>query len=337
MNRLSLTLSTFTAALLAVAGTAVAGTPIDERRAMDANGLVMLDLMNATVRITAGNSAEFHISGELGDDAEEYELRATDGSIHFEEDISSRDNDWNWNWGCWRSNDEDCDRDSGQRFSDLDIELPAGSVLRLDGINGDVSITGLTNSTNVSIVNGDLRISAVSGTIKAETVNGSLDTEKLQGRVSLETVNGEISDRDSTVERIDFSTVNGDVFSNVRSPKVGAEAVNGDIDLQLDTVEELDLSTVGGRIEVDTSLADNADVEISSVHGRINLTVPTSESARFIVNTEVNGRISNQLTADEPERENRYVNSSSLGFTLNGGSADVEITTVSGDVTLRGK
>lgn len=337
MNHSSLTLSAIAALLPVIAGTALAGTPIDERRPMDSNGLVTLDLTNATVRITATDSNEFHISGELGDDVDEYELRDSNGSIHFEEDIRRGNNDWNWNWDCWRRDNDDCDRDFDQRFSDLDIAIPPGSVLRLDGINGDVSVTGLTNSTNISIVNGDLTLDSLGGTIKAETVNGSLDTERLQGRVSLETVNGEITDRDSIVDRIDYSTVNGDLFTNVRSPQVDAETVNGDMELELGNVEQLDLSTVGGRIEVDTSLADNADIEISSVHGRINLTVPASTSARFIVNTEVNGRINNQLTDDEPERENRYVNSSNLNFTLNGGSADVDITTVSGNITLRCK
>jgi hypothetical protein len=55
------------------------------------------------------------------------------------------------------------------------------------------------------------------------------------------------------------------------------------------------------------------------------------------VNTEVNGRITNQLTDDQPEREDRYVNSSSLDFVMNGGRADIDISTVSGNVMLRGR
>lgn len=338
MQRMNLAISGTTLALMALAGAAYAGTPIDERRPMDASGLVTLDLTNATVRISGSSNNEFHISGELGDDVDDWELRESNGGIHFEEDIRRGNNNWNWDWGCWRRNDDDdCKQDFRARSSDLDISMPAGSVLRLDGVNGDVTVTGLANNTNVSIVNGDLTLIGLAGTVKAETVNGDLFGENLRGRVSLETVNGEINDRDSSVDRVDYQTVNGDVVSNVRSGQISAETVNGDMDLELDTAEQLDLSTVGGRIDVDTSLADNADIEISSVHGRISLTVPASVSARFVVSTEVSGRINNQLTDDEPERENRYVNSSDLSFTLNGGAADVDITTVSGNVTLRSK
>lgn len=328
-------LTALATALLAVAGTVIAGTPIDERRSMDATGLVSIDLINGSMRITTGTTNEFHISGEIGDDVEEYELRETAGGIHFEEDVRHRDRDSNW-WGCWNKR-RDCDDDFDGGFSQLEVEMPAGAVLRLEGVNGDIDVTGLNNNTNISIVNGELSLSSLSGSIKAETVNGPLDAENLKGRVTLETVNGEINDRDSTADRVDYQTVNGDITSNVRSPEIKAEAVNGDIELTLESADDLDVTSVGGRIDIDTTLVDGANVEVASVNGRINLTVPASSSTRVEVNTEVNGRINNQLTDDEPEREDRYVNSSNLDFVMNGGKAEIDISTVSGNVTLRGK
>ena len=333
-----LNLTVIGAALLSFGSAALAGKPIDERRPMDANGLVSIDLINGSVRITGTKTNEFRISGEIGDDVEEYELRETAGGIHFEEDVrhgNSNNNGWDW-WNCWgKRRYSDCDLDG--RFSRLEIEMPESGILRLEGVNGDVSVTGLTNNSNVSIVNGALTLQSLGGTIKADTVNGPLDAERLTGRISLETVNGEINDRDSAADRVDYQTVNGDVTSNIRSAEITAETVNGDIELTLGSSDELDVTSVGGRIDVATALADSASVEISSVNGRINLTIPTDSSARVEVNTEVNGRITNQLTDDQPEREDRYVNSSSLDFVMNGGRADIDISTVSGNVMLRGR
>jgi hypothetical protein len=65
--------------------------------------------------------------------------------------------------------------------------------------------------------------------------------------------------------------------------------------------------------------------------------VPESTSARVHVSTSANGRINNELTDDEPERRSRYVNSKDLDFVLNGGSGDISISTVSGNVVLSGK
>jgi DUF4097 and DUF4098 domain-containing protein YvlB len=102
-------------------------------------------------------------------------------------------------------------------------------------------------------------------------------------------------------------------------------------------VDELEITTVGGSMDVSAGLNDQGEINISSVSGRIELTVPTSTSARFNVSTAVNGRINNELTDDEPERRNQYVNSRELDFTLNGGSGDISVSTVSGNVTLRGE
>ena len=78
-----------------------------------------------------------------------------------------------------------------------------------------------------------------------------------------------------------------------------------------------------------------AEININSVSGRIELGLPSNTSARFNVQTAAAGRIHNELSDDEPERRNRYVNSRELDFTLNGGDGDVSISTVSGNVTLR--
>lgn len=325
--------------LILLADPTLAATAIDESLPMAPSGLADLEFTNATVHITAGSDSEFHIVGELSEFAEHYELRENNGNIHFEEDPDGRGNargryGWLWDWDDCEE-EEDCR--NGNRVSNIEISIPAGAVLRLENLNGEIHIENLSNSVNVSSVNGDLILQNIRGTVKAETVNGSIDSTGMQGKVSLETVNGHISDNDSKASRIDYSTVNGDIESNVDSQDISAETVNGDMELEFAVVHELELTTVGGRIDVDTTLADGADIDISGVNGRVNLTVPDSSSATFLINTEVSGRISNQLTDDEPVRESRYVNASNLSFSMNQGKAHVEITTVSGNITLRKK
>lgn len=338
----TLTHLTLASMLILLAGISRAGMPIDETRPMSENGVVDIDLTNAIVRIRGTTANEFHIVGELGDQVEEFELEDEDGNVHFEEEWRNRGNR-GWDFGgrnnfgvhCWFDSDDDECEDVGRNFSRLEIQIPRGAVLRLDGTNGDVMVSNLTNNTTIDVVNASVLLTALEGTIRAETVNGSLDAENLRGRVSLETTNGEINDRDSSPDRITYDVVNGDITSNVVSADVSAEAVNGDIELTLESVRDLHVSSVGGRIEVETALEKNANVEISTVSGRVDLRVPDSTSARFHVTS--NGRINNQLTGDEPEREGRYGPSRNLDFSLNGGEADVEIGTVSGGVTLRRK
>lgn len=332
---------TLTASLFLMAGSVHAGTAIDESRRMSANGVVDLELTNAIIRITGTDSDEFRIVGELGDQVDEFELRDGDGNIRFREQWR-RSNSRDWDWGarssygfrCWFNSDDDECNDSGRNFSRLEVQVPRGSVLRLNGTNGDVLVQDLTNNTNIDVVNAAVALVNLSGAVRAETVNGSLDAENLHGRVSLQTVNGDISDKGSTADRVDYQVVNGDITSNVVSDDVSAKSVNGEIELSLASVRDLHATSVGGRIEVSAALTGEANVEISTVSGRINLTVPAATSARFRINSS--GRINNELSDDEPERGSRYRNSRNLNFSVNGGRADVDINSISGPVTLRG-
>jgi DUF4097 and DUF4098 domain-containing protein YvlB len=318
--------------------TLASAAPIDETLKMAANGLVDLEFVNTSVRISGSATNEFHIKGELnGDEDDAYDLHENNGNIRFEEH-SRHHRSWNDNWhslwndhNCWNDDaDADC-----KKLARVEISIPEGAMLRLENVNGAIWIENLHNNISVNTTNGDMTLSSLTGTIKAESINGAVDANSLQGRVSLETINGRIVDINSKVDRIDYSTVNGDIDSNVVSDDITVETVNGDMELALPQVRDLEITTVGGRVDVDAALTQDARVDISSVHGRINLAVPASSSARFKLNTQVNGRINNQLTADTAEREKRYVNSSELSFTLGDGNADVDISTVSGNITLR--
>lgn len=304
-----------------------AGDLIDETRDVDADAIIDIELVNGNVTLKGWAENRFHISGELSDAAEGYELREVGGGIRFEEDIDRR----SFN-NCWAFGNR-CDEGD---WADLDIELPRGSVLRFAGINVEVTVDDLNGSTDIEVVNGDVYATRLGGTVKLETVNGDIDANDLSGRVNLETVNGSIDDRNSQGPRLSLNTTNGDIDSTTTSASVSAETVNGDIEISGGPVDELDVATVGGTLEAEVRLNEQGEISINSVHGRIELTVPTSTSARFNVSTAANGRINNDLTDDEPERRNRYVNSRELDFTLNGGRGDVSISTVSGNVTLRG-
>jgi hypothetical protein len=306
----------------------VAGDLIDETRDVDADAIIDIELVNGQVTLRGWDQNRFRIAGELSDAADGYELREIGGGIRFEEDIDRR----SFN-NCWAFGNR-CDAGD---WADLDIDVPRGSVLRFAGTNVDVTVEGLNGSTAIEVVNGDVYASNLSGTVKLETVNGDIDANDLAGRVSLETVNGSIDDHGSMGPRLSLNTTNGDIDSTTTSESVLAETVNGDIELATGAVDELDLSTVGGHLEADVILKEEGEININSVHGRIELTVPAATSAHFNVSTSVNGRITNALTDDEPERRNRYVNSKELDFTLNAGRGEVSISTVSGNVTLRGK
>lgn len=309
--------------LAACVHSVLAGEPIAEVRDMDADGIVTIELVNGDVTISGWDEARFSIEGELSDAAEGFTLRDGNGNIRFEEHVPERSG--------WWKNSRRSDADSAR----LDIRIPRSSVLRFEGHNANVDLSDLQGNIDVEVLNGGIVADSLGGVVRLDTVNGAIQAHRLGGRIALGTVNGSIDDVDSSGSRASFSAVNGRIQSNTRSPQVAASNVNGRIELDLSRVDSLEVSTVGGSVDVFAILNEQAQVELSSVGGGITLSLPDTSSAGFRASTAVGGRIRNELSDDEPVQKNRYVNSRSLDFVLNGGNGDVSVHTVSGSIRLK--
>ena len=93
----------------------------------------------------------------------------------------------------------------------------------------------------IDLVNGSLEISNISGDIETSLVNGNLTAEGLTGSIELETVNGSVD--------VSFNRVSS-------SQRIEIESVNGPIEVFLpsDVDADVDASTVHGRIRNDFGL-----------------------------------------------------------------------------------
>jgi DUF4097 and DUF4098 domain-containing protein YvlB len=303
---------------------AQAGVMIDETRPANGNSEISVELVNGFITVRGWERPEFHISGTLSDKAEGFELETDDEELRFEEELNRRDD-------CFGQADNCQSTDQGVN---LTLEMPRNARLRLEGANLKADLSGLERNTEVEVINGEIIASNLKGVVELQVINGDIRVSALEGRVSLETVNGNITDTNSSGSRGDYQTVNGNINSNTTASRVHLDNVNGEIALLLGNIDELEASTVGGGIKVKATLNARAEVELSSVQGSIELALPESTSANFEVSASVGGRIDNRLNSNTAMLRGRFSNSSDLDFSLNGGDADVEVSTVSGRITL---
>jgi DUF4097 and DUF4098 domain-containing protein YvlB len=307
---------------------ALAGEIIDETRDVDPNEVVDIELINGHITIIGWDRNQIQIKGELSDQAETYDFTSRNGITRFEEEYENR-RDWlGINCTSWFSCSGDYDK------TELEVFLPENSTLRFEGINAELEISNMAGNTQIEIINGPVVASSLTGRINIETVNGPIETNNLDGRITLSTVNGQIRDRDSIGERVNFSTVNGSIISNSSSERVDADSVSGSVELDLGIIDDLEASSVSGSLIVSLELLEGGKVELSNVSGYTELLINENASARFDLNTAVGGDIDNDLSDHEARQENRFVNSSELQFSLNGGSGNVDISTVTGDILI---
>lgn len=213
--------------------------------------------------------------------------------------------------------------------------------LRLDGISGDIDVAADPAATDVTI-EGDRTVGSES-VADAERHLDNLDVrvETSATEVHVSTIQPEHTlGRSYTVEyritvpssfRSTITNVNGSVVVRGTSGRVEVTHVNGDVTLR-DVEADVDVNLVNGLIdaEVDPPLAGR--VELTNVNGNVLLSVPAAISADVTASV-TNGSISvSNLSILDPISTSR-----TLRGTLGAGDGVIELVTVNGNITLRGR
>ena len=282
------------------------------------NPYIQIEHINGSARVIAWDKLEVKVTGTLGDKTERFIFEKDDNEVLITVKVKN-----NSNLGSYKGDD-------------LEIFVPRQSKVYYSAVNADVELVQLRGGAKVETVNGSIDVKKLAGRIRLESVNGRITTESLEGDVKIETINGSISSRSSKGKEDSYSSVNGNIEIISESGDINVETVNGDVELELGKVNQLNIDTVNGSINARLELEDDGEIDASSVGGAVHLYLQSDVSARFDVEGYAGGRISNNLSDDKTQNAksgpNRW-----LKFSLNGGSAKVNVSTVSGEVKLNNK
>lgn len=297
---------------------AMAGEKVD--RTIDAYGAgnVSIEHFNGHAKITGWDKDEVRVAGELGDRTNEFIFERDGKDVIIQVKVESN-NDWE-NWG---SEDDD----------NLEVFVPKNSRIDYSATNAHIEISDVYGGANVATVKGDIEAENLKAQVRLETVNGDIDSRKISGKVNIETVDGDITDRSEDIEVGNYNSGSGSIEVYTKSKIVFVETVNGDIEIHLELVENLKLATVNGSIDASMDLDKNSKVSASSVGGSILLNFDEDVPALFKIETHAGGSITNKLSSHRVKK-GMYSPSKLLQFSVNGGGAMVNVSTVSGLVRL---
>lgn len=224
---------------------------------------------------------------------------------------------------------------------EFNFELNAGGTLRVENVNGDITITA-GQGRNVHVIatrkaNSQSYLDGIEIKVSADEDRISFRTEHPQSRnrwfghgENSGSVTYEIIvPADTNLDSID--TVNGEIEIAGISGDVSVDTTNGDIHLT-GLSGSLEADTVNGSIDATFErLGGSQRVVAETVNGRVQLRLPADASARVDIGT-VNGRIDADDFGLEVER-------GFLGRDLDGeigaGDARIKVSTVNGGVKIR--
>jgi hypothetical protein len=184
--------------------------------------------------------------------------------------------------------------------------------LRPQRHSADVTITVPAGCpTQVGVVNASTIVSGISANISAKSVSGDITLDSVTGNVDAKTVSGDLEARG----------LDGDLAFN---------SVSGDLTLAGGAVRHLAARTLSGQVTADIDVPEGSGLRASTVSGDVAVRVPASASARVDLKS-TSGRLRSNF---EPLSPAPGPGRAVLSATLGSGSADISLTSMTGDVTL---
>jgi DUF4097 and DUF4098 domain-containing protein YvlB len=281
------------AAIVAGPAWLAAQTPVDQKRPAAPDAKVSIENMSGSVKVTGWDRAEVQVKGTVGSGGE----LSFDGSEkHLQIEVEAEHGN-----------------PMGIK-SDLEVFVPAGSSVSIEGFQATISVTGVTGAVKAETVSGSITQAGAAKEVELESVNGAIELTKAAGRVQAGAVNGTVTVRDASGE-LEASTVNGRLL-----------VTGGSFD-------RAKLESVSGSVRFEGALTARATFSAESVSGAIDLFLPAAFGAEFSIST-FSGEITNEL-GPAAEKTNRWTPQKELSFTVGSGGARVTVETLSGAINIR--
>jgi hypothetical protein len=212
---------------------------------------------------------------------------------------------------------------------DYRISVPAETRLNIKTTSGDVGVEDIQEKVRISTVSGDVEAESIIGVIDLSSVSGDFYLQDIKGDLVLEGTSSdmELGQIEGDV-RIDC--VSGDLTLQEIWGNIEASTSSGDIDVE-QTEGELDLNTISGDVEVKTEISIEGKYIIETTSGEVFLYLPEDSNARLECESQ-SGSINTRIPVKVLSASKRFLE----GELGTGGKSRIFLSTVSGDINVRG-
>jgi len=221
----------------------------------------------------------------------------------------------------------------------IETKYPEGrNALKKFNVSVDYTLTVPTGARVVATtVSGDIDASSMAGLAKLTTVSGNVEASKMKNGGVFTSVSGNVRLEESTGD-VEVSTVSGEITLSDVSGSVKAEAVSGAVTgEQLAGAELVNVSTHSGDIVYEGSISPEGRYTFESYSGSVSVILPANaefdfECETFSGHIQSDFRFESETTGKAREHEFDF---RSIHGTVNGGGADVTLSSFSGPIELR--
>jgi len=194
------------------------------------------------------------------------------------------------------------------------VTIPTKAALRVKSVSGDVECGHIGGFLKISAVSGDVVVEQAGDGVELSSVSGDVKISRIEGEASLKTVSGDIS----------IAFLRG---------SVEAESVSGDIELKdVSQARRVKVSSLSGDVRYYGDLNPDGIYTLKTHSGDLEVRLPAEAKFDLVAKTfsgDVDSEFEITLVGKVSRRE--------LRGKVNGGGAELELRTFSGEIKLRKK
>jgi len=304
MSRLTAFMITGALAAPLLFNSALAATPINETRPLDARGHLSIDNVKGRIEVRAWDRNEVKIEGSLGQGVEKLEILGDKDRLSVKVKYPKSGLGF-FSGGTDKSEPSQlrlmvplqADLTIAAVSADVDVAGVAPAELSIESVSGDVAVVGAPREASVDSVSGDLKLILNSPNVHTASVSGDLDLRgRLSGEVYVETVSGDIE-------------VNGHQSS----------------------MRKLNGNTVSGDMRIGTELASGGRISLESVSGNLTLHTPANLSAQVRGESFSGDLVAPNVEVNRP----KHGPGSSFQHRYGNGDGEIKLESFSGDTRLQ--
>ncbi len=207
------------------------------------------------------------------------------------------------------------DENPSRSHADLDITVPTGTNVILEGFSTAFSVKGVKGEAKIENLSGSVQVDDAVGLVQVEAVSGGIDVSRVDGDVRVEAVSGAL-------------TVTGVTGS------VDAESVSGRVSITEAKSRSVRAETVGGSITYSGIIDPTGNYVFKSHSGRLTLAVPTDAGATVSLQT-FSGNVDSDFPVILVQSKSQSGHESKFEFRFGSGRSRIVLETFSGDIRIQ--
>ena len=263
---------------------------IDTTMALAEGGTLSVNIYSGRVNVTGSRSSAVHVRGTA--DRDDISIRGRTNSVHVS-----------------------MEHGGTHSGADLDITVPIGTRVVLEGFAAPFSVTGVRGEANIQTLSGSIVVKDAEGNVSLESVSGDIEADGVRGDVSAESVNGMVNVRN----------VEGDIT---------AESVSGRITIARAASGRVRAETVGGSLSYDGTIEPSGNYSFATHSGSLSLAVPANAGASVSLET-FSGTVDSDFPVTLESGANRRAGESQFEFKIGDGRSRIVLETFNGNIRIQ--